>query len=130
MNVSWREADHENGLGPAEGSPAATTDARVSDIVRTLARGPARAGPFRGAASDLDGHAAAERGEDDEPLAHRQPDRLGQPAPVELELEGVVGRLVALLRLGDRVGLVVDDHELAVLLENEVHDPLDQVRAV
>ena len=63
-----------------------------SDIARTLARGPARQDRF---ASAVRPPRCAERREQDEPLAHRQPDGLGQAAAVELELRRVVRGLGA-----------------------------------
>ena len=71
------------------------------------------------------GHDLAERGEQHEPLAHRQAQGLGQAAAVELELRRVVRGLGQRLLGGDAVRLVVDDHEPAVLLEHEVDDALD-----
>src|SRR3990170_1169368 len=77
-----------------------------------------------------DRHRPADRGEEHQPLANRHPEGLGEAAAVELELRRVVRGLGEGLLGGDRVRLVVHDHELAVLLEDEVDDPLDEVRGV
>ena len=42
----------------------------------------------------------------------------------------MVGGLGQGLLVGDVVGLVVDDDQAALLLEHQVHDALDEVRAL
>src|SRR5512136_518563 len=84
----------------------------------------------RNRVAQLDGHRPAEGGEEDEPLAHRKTRRLRQATTVELQLRRVVRGLGEGLVRGDRVALVVHDHELAVLLEDEIHDPLHEVWTV
>src|SRR5512143_3191357 len=74
----------------------------------------------------LHGHGAAEAGEDDEPLAYLPARRLGEPAPIELQLRRVMRGLVAGLLLGDGVALVVHDDEAIGLFEDEVDSTLDQ----
>src|SRR4249920_2763070 len=69
---------------------------------------------------------APERSEKDESLAYRLPQGLDESPAVEAELVLVLVRAHERLVVGDGVALVVHDHELAVLLEHEVHDPLDE----